>query len=113
MNRNRQLSLLKKQKNAYGGELRKSREGRQGPRPLVTKETMHLVLRSSKAIKDWSFKKPKNEQKIRQIVDRFSMKYGVKVYSLGNAGNHLHFHLKLSNRYTYAAFVRAVLALSL
>jgi hypothetical protein len=107
MKRNPQLNLLKRQKNAYGGELRNTRKGREGPRPLATKYTMHFVLRSSNATKDWSFKKPKNEQKIKQIVERFADKYGVKVFSLGNAGNHLHFHIKLSNRYTYRAFVRS------
>jgi REP element-mobilizing transposase RayT len=108
MKRNPQLNLLKRQKNAYGGELRNTRKGREGPRPLATKYTMHFVLRSSNATKDWSFKKPKNEQKIKQIVERFADKYGVKVFSLGNAGNHLHFHIKLSNRYTYRAFVRSI-----
>jgi REP element-mobilizing transposase RayT len=107
-NRSAQLVLLKKHKDAYGGELRKSRKGREGPRPLVTKYSMHLVLRSSLATKEWSFKKPKNEQIIKRIVTQFAEKYGVKVYSLGNAGNHLHFHLKLTNRFTYKAFVRSI-----
>ena len=30
--------------------------------------------------------------------------------SLANVGNHLHFHIKLSNRYTYRPFIRAITA---
>lgn len=69
---------------------------------------MHLVLRSSKAKGNWSFKKIKNEKRIQQIIKKFSQKYGVKVISLANVGNHLHFHLKLSSRYTYKPFIRAI-----
>jgi REP element-mobilizing transposase RayT len=108
MARKAQVEMLKKQKDSYGGELRKTREGRLGPRPIATKHTMHLVLRSSKAVKDWSFKKSNNEHKIKKIVQKFSEKYGVKVYSIGNAGNHLHFQIKLGNRYTYKPFIRAI-----
>lgn len=106
----KQLKLLKKEKSAYGGELLKTRSGRSRGRPLSTKATMHLVLRSSKAKGDWSFKRPKNEEKIREILQRFGLRYGVKVISLANVGNHLHFQIKLSNRYTYRQFIRAVTA---
>ena len=32
----------------------------------------------------------------------------MKILSLANVGNHLHLHLKLSHRATYAPFIRAV-----
>ena len=69
---------------------------------------MHLVLRSSQATKEWSFKKKGNERKIEEILKRFSHKYGVRVLSLANVGNHLHLQIKLSNRFTYKAFIRAI-----
>lgn len=50
----------------------------------------------------------RHSQKIKKILGRFSHKYGVKVLSLGNAGNHVHLHIQLSNRYLYAPFIRAV-----
>src|SRR5438477_6926726 len=81
-----------------------------GPRPLDTSNTMHLVLRSEMATGDWSFKKPRNEAKIRQIAEKFSQKFGVRIISLANVGNHLHFHIKLSNRFTYRPFIRALTA---
>jgi REP element-mobilizing transposase RayT len=105
-----QTEMLKKQKKAFGGELMKTREGRKGCRPLATRATMHLVLRSSKAKGEWSFKKSKNERKIEAILEKFSKKFGVMVLSMANVGNHLHLHIKLSNRYLYKPFIQATTA---
>jgi REP element-mobilizing transposase RayT len=106
----KQLTLLKRQKSAYGGELMTTRKGRAAPRPLSTKDTMHLVLRSSKARGPWSFRQQKNAQKIRALTAKFAAKYGVKVLHAANVGNHLHFHVKLGNRHTYTPFIRALTA---
>jgi hypothetical protein len=106
----RQLSLLKKQKSAYGGELMKTRAGRAGPRPLATRATMRLVLRSSKATGKWSFRHGENPAKIRALTKKFAARYGVKILSAANVGNHLHFHIKLGNRLTYRPFIRALTA---
>ncbi|MGZ3695136.1 MAG: hypothetical protein ACXWQO_13400, partial [Bdellovibrionota bacterium] len=57
-----------------------------------------------------SFKRPANAHKIRLIVKKFSEKYGIKILSLANVGNHLHFQIKLGNRYTYRPFIRAITA---
>ncbi|HEX4926026.1 MAG TPA: transposase, partial [Bdellovibrionales bacterium] len=83
---------------------------RAGPRPLATRHSMHLVLRSSKAKGAWSFKAAANERRIREIVKRFSAKFGVRLISLAVVGNHLHFHIRLANRFTYAPFIKAVTA---
>jgi REP element-mobilizing transposase RayT len=104
----KQTELFKKESKSYGGTLMKTRKGRALGRPLTTNGSMHLVLRSSKAIKGWSFKKPKHEKKINEIVAKFSTKYGVRILSLANVGNHLHFHIKLANRHTYRPFIRAI-----
>lgn len=104
----RQLELLKKFQDAYGGELQKKRKGRTHGRPLDTRNTMHLVLRSNKAKGEWSFKKPQNQKCVTAILKRFTKKFGVKVISLANVGNHLHFHIKLGNRHTYKPFICAL-----
>ena len=104
----RQGKLLKTQKSDYGGDLMKRRKGRQGPRPLATRNSMHLVLRSSKARGEWSFRKLNNWRKIETLLGRFARRYGVKVLSYANVGNHLHFHIQLGNRFTYAPFIRAL-----
>ena len=107
MNRG-QEHLFRKKDTSYGGKLLRTRQGRMGGRPLTTKKSMHLVLKSSRANGLWSFSR--HQGKIRQIVDRFAHKYGVQILSRANVGNHLHFHLKLSNRHTYRAFIRAITA---
>lgn len=102
--------MLAKEKSAYGGDLMTTRAGRRGARPLSTRETMHLVLRSTIAKGDWSFRKPKNQANVNRIIDKFSVIYGVRVISMANVGNHLHLQIKLSNRFTYKPFIRAVTA---
>ena len=104
----RQLRLLNRSKSEYGGDLLKTRAGRSHGRPLSTRETMHLVLRSTKAKGEWSFLRAKNNQAIRRILARFSTKHGVRILSIANAGNHLHLQIKLTNRFGYASFIRAV-----
>jgi REP element-mobilizing transposase RayT len=108
MKRSTQLKLLRDEPSAYGGDLLKSRKGRAHGRPLHTKHTIHLVLRSTKAKGAWSFKKHENEKAIELIFRKFSSKYGIKVLSLANVGNHLHAQIKLTNRFGYAKFIRAI-----
>lgn len=103
----KQLTLLKREKSAYGGSLRNTREGRSRGRPLATRETMHLVLRSTQAKGAWSFRNTKNARNIERIVGDFAKKYGVGILSMANVGNHLHLQIKLANRRTYAPFIRA------
>lgn len=104
------MALLKKPNLSYGGTLLNTRKGRSHGRPLDTRHSMHLVLRSSKAKGMFSFKKHNNSSAIQKIVDRFSRKYGVQILSLANVGNHLHFHIRLSSRQSYKPFIRAITA---
>jgi REP-associated tyrosine transposase len=108
MKRSPQLKLIKEHPKAYGGELLKTRKGRAHGRPLDTKNTMHMVLRSSRAKGHWSFWRPRNKAHIQRLIKKFSVKYGVKIVSMANVGNHLHFQLKLQNRFTYKPFIRAL-----
>jgi REP element-mobilizing transposase RayT len=103
-----QISFLQKQPKAYGGSLLKTRKGRSSGRPLDTKNTMHLILKSSKAVGEWSFRKSQNEKAIKVIIAKFAHRFGIKILSLANVGNHLHLQIKLSNRYTYTPFIRAI-----
>ncbi len=69
---------------------------------------MHLVLRSTRAVGKWSFLKHQNQKSITNILKKFATKYGIKIISFANVGNHLHLQIKLSNRYTYNPFIRAI-----
>lgn len=40
---------------------------------------MHLVLRSTKATGDWSFRVAKHDKNIRRIIEEFAFVYGVRI----------------------------------
>ncbi len=104
----KQFSMIAPGKAAYGGILRTTRRGRSCARPLSTRHSMHLVLRSSKAKGVYSFLKPRNAGRIKLIIQKFSYIYGVKILSLANVGNHLHLHIRLGNRFAYKPFIRSI-----
>jgi hypothetical protein len=106
----KQFALLKKEKSEYGGDLMKTRKGRAHGRPLSTRESMHLTLRSTKARGDWSLRRGANPARIDAIIKKFTVKYSVRVISKANVGNHLHLHVRLANRQAYKPFIRAVTA---
>ncbi len=103
----KQLTLFKRGEHAFGGALMTKRKGR-GARPLSVSKSMHLVLRSSRAKGEWSFRRSQNARRIRAIFQKFSRKFGVRILSAANVGNHLHLHVQLTNRQTYRGFIRAV-----
>lgn len=105
-----QIDFFPKRSKSYGGILLKKSKNRTYARPISTSQTMHLVLRSSKAVEDMSFKAPHNRSAIEKIIARFSVKYGVRIISLANVGTHLHFHVKIAKRRGYLCFIRAVTA---
>lgn len=105
-----QLKLLAGEPSAYGGTLLKTRKGRSRGRPLAVKNSMHLILRSSLATGDWSFRRSANRKKIEAIFKKFSQKYAVRLISIANVGNHLHLEIQLTNRFTFKPFIRATTA---
>lgn len=108
MSKKQQLKLFKDSPMAYGGDLLKTRKGRASGRPLDTKSSMHLVLRSSLAKGQWSFRYGNNLKIVRTIIEKFAYKYGIKIISLANVGNHIHMQIKLSNRFAYKMFIKAI-----
>ena len=106
----KQLKLLRGENKAYGGELLKTRRGRSQARPLATKHSIHLVLRSSKAIGAWSFRRAQNRRKVESALRKFSQRFAVRILSMANVGNHLHLQIQLTNRFTYRPFIRALTA---
>ncbi len=104
----KQYKLLTNENSAYGGMLLNTRKGRSRGRPLAVENSMHLVMRSTKAKGEWSFRRTENRKKIESIISKFAQKYGIKILSLANVGNHLHLHFKLGNRFTFKPFIRAI-----
>lgn len=103
-----QLNLFSRQELAYGGMLLNTRKGRSQGRPLSTRHTLHLTLKSSVAMGSKSFLIRKNSEIIQRSLKRFAQRFGIKILSVANVGNHIHLHLKLTRRQTYAPFIRAV-----
>lgn len=67
---------------------------------------MHLVLRSTQAVGEWSFRR--QPELIKRLIYKDANKIGVKVHGIANVGNHLHLHVKLTHRFTYDRFIRAL-----
>ena len=107
--KSKQLKLFRSPGLEHGGEHRRKSKGR-GARPLSTRETIHLTLRSSRARGPMSFRAPKNAHKIDQLLEKFAAKFGVKVFSCVNNHTHLHIQMRLSNRQLYKPFIRALTA---
>jgi len=91
----------------YGGSLRNKAKNR-GARPLSSKDSIHLVMRSSQAQGNWSFRYQKNAEKISNFIQAFSNKKGIQILSVANVGNHLHFHVRIHNRTLYKAWIRGL-----
>jgi putative transposase len=87
---------------SFGGSLLRSNPKTQ--RPLSTKDPIHLILRSSVG----GMRRPKNYGAIHKQLYKSAKKYGIKIYSYSNVGNHLHLLIKLSKRSFWAPFIREV-----
>lgn len=92
---------------SYGGILRSKAKNR-GARPLSSKHSLHVVMRSSQAKGLWSFQNSKNIKKIASYVKIYSSRKGVQILSFANVGNHLHLHIKITNRTLYKAWIRGL-----
>ena len=100
---------LFKQKSSlqYGGLLRSKAKNR-GARPLSRKDSIRLVMRSSVAKNEMSFRNLKHFKKLGELIQKFSKEKGIQILSLANVGNHLHLHIKITNRTLYKAWIRGL-----
>lgn len=94
---------------SFGGSLLKKKAHRHA-RPVSSKQSMHLVLKSTKATGRYSFRYGQNAANIKQLIESLCSKYGVKLIKFSNNFNHLHLHAKFSSRVTYLRFIRTITA---
>jgi len=80
-------------------------------RPLSSRKTIHLVLKSDKATGTYSFLNLKNKPMVEQIIYTKAKKFGVKIAEIANAGNHLHIKLRAQSREAFQKFLKAVTCL--
>lgn len=89
----------------FGGVyLRKSHA--KAKRPVTTKRSMHLVMKSSLAKGERSFLK--HAHGIQDVVREQAKRFGVRVYRYANAGNHIHMIILPSSRSGFNSFVRSL-----
>lgn len=95
---------------AFGGSLLKNSHAK-GPRPISTKQTMHVVLRVSEKLSKFSFVRNKTSQLLYKVLERQSKLHGVKLYKVAQAHNHIHLILLPRSRRAYLTFIRSVCGL--
>jgi len=93
----------------FGGALIKGNP--REARPIAIKKPMHLVMRSSLAVGEYSFLRSVRSRKIEDAVRRLGKMTGVRVYRFANSGNHLHLILLPRSREAFKAYLRAVTGL--
>jgi REP element-mobilizing transposase RayT len=97
----------KKPRHVFGGAYLKSYNPKTA-RPLDGKKALHVVLKSSQAKGDKSFKAKTNEAPIWDIVKNHADRLGIKIYEYANGGDHLHILLRARHRSEYNAFIRTI-----
>jgi len=99
----KQTSFFKNIKKSFGPkDLIGKRKHR---RPLSSRHVMHLVLRSEKVVKLGRFFKFKNM--IKKELYRLANKFGIKIYRVTIAGNHIHLNIQIQSRALYVKFISA------
>ncbi len=78
-------------------------------RPISSKTPMHLVMRSRLARGRHSLLF--YERAVQKIIARQARRFGVRVYRLRNAGNHLHLLILPPSRKSFQGFSRAITGL--
>jgi REP element-mobilizing transposase RayT len=92
---------------SFGGSLLTKSKNRHA-RPVSKNESMHLVLKSSKAKGRYSFRHGSNSRTVQWIVENQCAKYGVRLIKFSNNFNHLHLLLKFTSRALYLKFIRSI-----
>lgn len=92
----------------FGGSLLKKSHAKKA-RPISTKHSIHLTLRSSKARGEKSFLANRKrstliESKVKFIADKF----GVQIYRYANVGNHIHLLVRVRYRRGFISFLRSI-----
>ena len=104
-----QLSFQKthwKHRFSHGGTLRQKRPGR-GQRPLSVKEPLHLVLKAHReCLKSSGFRSYRRFFLIHQILQRYALKFFIKVEQVSIQGDHIHLLIRSRRRSNYQAFFR-------
>src|ERR1051325_5110955 len=92
---------------SFGGSFIKGHA--RAERPISTRRSMHLVLRSSLAVGERSFLS--RGLGVERLVRRVGRMHGVRVYRFANRGNHLHLIVRPRSRQAFHGFLRTITGL--
>ncbi len=110
MKKSTQTSFLKdKIPKHFGGSFLKGNA--KTPRPLSTKHSLHLVLKSEQAMGKNSMLQKRNVEAIDRILRKQAEKCGVRIYHLVNVGNHIHLVIRITRFHLYRKYIRSVTGL--
>lgn len=88
-------------KTTHGGSL--SLGKRKTRRPLDSRKPIHLVIKATN-----SYTLLKNKGLVEQVIHRFSVRFGMKLYAKAVQHDHIHLCLSFQNRSVYKMWIRAV-----
>jgi REP element-mobilizing transposase RayT len=88
----------------HGGDVRVGK--RKIARPLDVKRPLHIVLRSSRAKREWSMLRPALASRIAHTARRLARRHDVRLYRYANVGNHIHILGQVRKRGAFQAFLR-------
>ena len=91
----------------FGGTLLKKSHAKVA-RPISTKHAMHVVMRSSQARGEWSFRAQKHRKQVEGILRSQGIRYGVRILEFANGGDHFQMVLKITDRISFHSFLRAI-----
>ena len=80
-------------------------------RPFRRNTSIHLVLKSDRAVGTKNLLTRENRVQVKRIIARQAALFNVKVYSEQNVGNHIHAVLSCPEREGFQNFLRAVTGL--
>lgn len=106
MKKAKQIQLFKTDLRFFGGRLLHGK--RRSARPLSSKESIHVVMRSSWAKGTNSFLHTRNKNEILRLIKIISKQYFIKIYQTALVGNHLHLVINISHRRNYKTFARVL-----
>lgn len=96
----KQTSFFKATPLYFGGALNKGQ--RKNRRPLCTKRSFHLVLKSQ------HHNLFKNKSAILELIHRYEKLFGIRTYGVSVQKDHLHLVVKISSRIQYLKFIRTL-----
>ncbi len=72
-------------------------------RPVLERMSMHVVMRSSIAKGRYSLLR--HQRRLDRLVQKLSERHGVRIYKLANVGNHIHIHLRVTQKINWKGFI--------